>query len=183
MLDNAVSSDADLFFTFNNVTVGHVGTLSASGAVIVRIEVSVMTSLPARNLSEWRTQLAQRCDVTRLTVERDVPYTSLSALTFLDTRGPYELRAQTDVRQPDGTTFTDRRLFFFTQAVGAMRGEVTCAATGEAYTFDVRLQPGWNIVHETGTYDPVIQRYRAVRYEAQVGSTYNGRWVIHDATF
>ncbi|WP_139806585.1 hypothetical protein [Deinococcus hopiensis] len=165
-------------FTFNNKTVNNVGTLNSNGEVTARVEASMMALPPSRRLSEWRAQLGERCDISRLFVTRDESYTALTALQFTNGETASEVRAQTDVRQADGTTLTDRRLFFFTLGGGTIRGDVNCPATHEAYAFDVQLRPGWNTVHEISTFGLTLKQRGTVQYVAEPGATYAGRLLV-----
>lgn len=146
----AISADTPITWMYNGAN--PVGTLSTSKNVEVKIGGDLISRFNGNSLESWKNaKVGGECNVSGVTVE-DAKFISISRFYFPVGADQYYLQPAKDVINMDGTSTRTRNLFIYAYSAGAMKGSKICG--GEVFNYDLKLQPGWNIVDEVITFSP-----------------------------
>lgn len=118
------------------------------------------------------------CDVANLE-SGNTQYTSFSTFTFTTDQGTLSNAvAQTSTTHSDGSVTWKRHLFYYAAGAGFFKARVMCK--GEVITYNLALQPGWNVVVNAWTYNAATHTNTAVSYTSVGGpAAYDGSWFAY----
>ncbi|GAA5502705.1 hypothetical protein Dxin01_02449 [Deinococcus xinjiangensis] len=156
-----------------------VGEIKTDKAVSVTLTPEIAKA-KSRTLADFVNSIKTAgCDASQLTVQ-DTTYRGLSKFDFTTSNGTASyVQARSEISNADGTRSVTEKAFWYATAAGSITGQYTCPG-GTPITYNVTLQPGWNVIDTTGVYNPTSKTTSSIRYTSMASTnTYTGPWYAY----
>lgn len=157
-----------------------VGSVRSDKTVSVKITAE-QGSQNMNTLSAWVSRMqTAKCEVSGLTIA-DTSYRAHTTYPFTKSDGTKMYAVmQRAAAVGDGTYNWDRTHLFYVKAAGSMKGTNNCS--GLITTFDIELQPGWNVIHQTFNENPTDLKIKNLKFTTGAKSTtVSGNWYAYQS--
>lgn len=164
-------------------TVHTIGTLNADKTVNVTLTPAMYDSSPAVTLQTWKQNAGTDCDVSAFNVEKDTRYFSVTDANYESTATQdWFLRAGTITANGNGTDTVQYHSFWYVKAAGKLSGQMTCGT--QVYTYDLNLQPGWNVVAVSYLRDSTTRLIQGAiaRKIISTDNKFDSKWITYSST-